>query len=247
MYTTRAANFDDKIVEDWKGAADNALIFTGVFSSTVATFITMSYPKLQQDPNVITQSLLAQISQQLSTTNDTSPTASSSAQSFTPSTSVVFVNLVWFLSLVLSLTSAILATFLQQWARRHLQVIQRNHEPHVRAHIQEYLFRGIRRFRTFSLVETLPFLLLVSLLLFFAGLVVFAFLANHSVAYYTLVTVGFFFVLYIYLTLIPLTHHDCPFYTPYTSLLWFSAQLAPLSYFSVVYHCVKQMHASRCC
>ncbi|KAF8261492.1 hypothetical protein EI94DRAFT_1606578, partial [Lactarius quietus] len=122
MYITRALKLDREIVENWKGGADGILVFTGLFSSTVATFISISYPKLQQDPNVTTQSLLKEISQQLSNsntnTNGSSPTASPSIQSsFSPSTSVVFVNSVWFLSLVLSLTCALMATLLQQWAR----------------------------------------------------------------------------------------------------------------------------------
>ncbi len=203
----------------------------------------MSYPNLQQDPNVTTQSLLAQISQQLSTTNGTSPAASLSTQSsFSPSASVVFVNSVWFLSLVLSLTCALIATLLQQWARRYLQIIQRNHAPHVRAHIREYFSRGAHKFRIFGLVQTLPFLLLLSVLLFFAGLVVFAFPANHIVAYITLAIVGLCFLSYIALTLMPLIFHDCPYYTPFTSLLWYSAQIIPLSFFSVLHCGAKQLH-----
>ena len=34
------------------------IIQTGLFSATVATFIALSYPNLQQDPNVTTQSIL---------------------------------------------------------------------------------------------------------------------------------------------------------------------------------------------
>ncbi|KAH8991224.1 hypothetical protein EDB92DRAFT_1798399, partial [Lactarius akahatsu] len=193
LYITRALKFDDENVENWKGGADSILVFTGLFSSTVATFITISYPNLQQDPNVTTQSLLAQISRQLSdaTNNGTIPAASPSTQaSFTPSASAVFVNSVWFLSLVLSLTCALIATLLQQWARRYLQMIQRNHAPHVRAHIREYFSRGARRFRIFGLVEALPFLILISVLLFFTGLVVFAFPTNHTVAFITLAIVA---------------------------------------------------------
>ncbi|KAI9435650.1 hypothetical protein BJY52DRAFT_1179821, partial [Lactarius psammicola] len=204
MYITRALKFDDENVENWKGGADGILVFTGLFSSTVATLIALSYPSLQQDPNVTTQSLLAQISQQLSdpTTNITSPATSSSPQSsFSPSTSAVFVNSVWFLSLALSLTCALIATLLQQWARRYRQITQRSHAPHVRAHIREYFSRGARRFGIFGLVEMLPFLLLLSVLLFFAGLVVFAFRASHIVAYITLAILGFIFFLYFGLTL----------------------------------------------
>ncbi|KAI9449818.1 hypothetical protein BJY52DRAFT_223404 [Lactarius psammicola] len=245
MYNAQAHKLDEDNVENWKGVADRILIFTGLFSSTVATFIAISYPNLQQDPNIITQSLLAQISQQLSntTSNDTSGISNTSIRSsFDPPGSVVFINSVWFLSLVLSLTCAILATLLQQWARRYLQMIQRNHAPHVRAHIREYFSRGARKFRIFGLVEMLPFLLLVSVFLFFAGLVAFAFRANHTVAYVTVAIVGFCVMSYIALTLMPFIFHDCPYYTPLTSVLWFSAQIIPFSFFSVLYRGAKQSH-----
>ncbi|KAH9173715.1 hypothetical protein EDB89DRAFT_1849707, partial [Lactarius sanguifluus] len=222
MYIDRAQKFDKENVDNWNGQANGILVFvrfrsqrlsliysplafqTGLFSSTVATFITISYQNLQQDPNIITQSLLAQISQQLS--NATAGIASSSASpsnptSFTPSASVVFVNSVWFLSLVLSLTCALMATLLQQWARRYFQMIQRHNAPHVRAHIREYFAQGARRFHISTLVEVLPSLLLVSVLLFFAGLVVFAFRANHIVAYAALAIVASCFLSYIVLTL----------------------------------------------
>jgi hypothetical protein len=218
---------------------------TGLFSSTVATFIAISYPSLQQDPNVVTQSLLAQISQQLSSANANGsiPTASPSTQiPFTPSASVVFVNSVWFLSLVLSLTCALMATLMQQWARRYLQIVQRNYAPHIRAHIREYFSRGARKFCIFGLVELLPSLLLISVLLFFAGLVVFAFLANHMVAYITLAIVGFCFLSYNALTFVPLVYRDCPYYTPLTSVLWCSAQIIGLFFSSVLHYGAKQLH-----
>ena len=216
----------------------------GLFASTVATFVAMSYPSLQQDPNVVTQSLLAQISQQLSSTNSNgsiSP-ATLSIQNFSPSASVVFVNSVWFLSLVLSLTCALMATLLQQWARRYLQIVRQNHPPHIRAHIREYFYQGARRFRIFGLVELLPTLLIVAVLLFFAGLVVFAFLANHTVAYTTLAIVGFCFLSYIALTLIPLVFHDSPYCTPLTSALWFASQILELFVASVLHRGARQLY-----
>ncbi|KAH8983787.1 hypothetical protein EDB86DRAFT_2811198, partial [Lactarius hatsudake] len=218
MYITRAQEFDDENVENWKGGADSILVFTGIFSATVATFIAMSYPTLKQDPNDTTHSLLIKISQQLAHLNGTNgtitPASLSDQSSFALSGWVVFVNSVWFLSLVLSLTCALIATLLQQWARRYLQMIRRNHPPHDRAHIREYFSRGARRFRIFALVEALPFLLLISVLLFFAGLVAFAFLSNRTAACFTAAIVGFCVLSYIALTLLPLKYHDCPYHTP---------------------------------
>ncbi|KAH9033168.1 hypothetical protein EDB83DRAFT_2296464 [Lactarius deliciosus] len=245
IYIAQAQKIDEDNVENWKGVADRILIFTGLFSSTVATFIAISYPNLQQDPNIITQSILTQISQQLSnaTNNDISGISNTSTRSsFVPPRSVVFINSVWFLSLVLSLICALLATLLQQWAHKYLHAVRQNHAPHVRAHIREYFSRGARKFRISGLVEALPFLLLVSVHLFFAGLVAFAFRANHTVAYFTVAIVGFCFLSYIALTLMPFIFHDCPYYTPLTSVLWFSTQIIPLSFFSVLYRGAKQLH-----
>ena len=159
--------------------------------------------------------------------------------SFVLPASVVFINSVWFLSLVLSLTCALMAILLQQWARRYLQIVQRKYAPLHYVRIHEYFSRGAHRFGIFGFVEVLPLLLLLSVLLFFAGLVVFAFRGNHVVAYFTLAIVGFFTLSYIALTLMPLVFHDCPYQTPLTSVLWFFVQLSTRSFFSVLYHGAK--------
>ena len=205
----------------------------------MATFISISYQSLQQDPNAITQSLLAQISQQLpgsSNPTTSNPRPSINVQDpFSPPAAAVFVNSVWFVSLVLSLMCALMATMLQQWTRRYRQLTQRNYPPHVRAHIREYFARGAKRFHISKLVEALPALLLISVLLFFSGLVVFAFRGNIIVAYITVATVAFCVLWYIILTLAPLIFHDCPYRTPFSTPLWFCAQLIQLSIFSVAH------------
>ena len=128
-----------------------------------------------------------------------------------------------------------MATMLQQWTRRYRQLTQRNYPPHVRAHIREYFARGAKRFHISKLVEALPALLLISVLLFFSGLVVFAFRGNIIVAYITVATVAFCVLWYIILTLAPLIFHDCPYRTPFSTPLWFCAQLIQLSIFSVAH------------
>ncbi|KAH8976568.1 hypothetical protein EDB86DRAFT_2821606, partial [Lactarius hatsudake] len=218
MYITRVTKFEDeKDVENWKGGADSILVFTGLFSSTVASFIALSYPNLQQDPNLTTQLLLAQISQKLSntTTGDTGSIGAPFVQSsYVPPTSVVFINSAWFLSLVLSLTCALMATLLQQWTRRYIQIVQRKYAPLHHARIHEFFSGGARRFGISKFAEVLPLLLLLSVFLFFAGLVVFTFRGNHTVAYFTLTVVGFCTLSYIAFTLMPVFFYDCPYRTP---------------------------------
>ena len=135
-----------------------------------------------------------------------------------------------------------MATLLQQWARRYLQIIQRNHAPHVRAHIREYFFRGTYKFGIIGLAEFLPCLLLVSVLLFFVGLVGFAFQANQTVAHITIACVGLCFLAYMVLTLTPLIFLNCPYYTPLTSIILFTTQKVPLFFSSVLYRGTKYLH-----
>ena len=132
-----------------------------------------------------------------------------------------------------------MATLLQQWARRYLQLTQRSHPPHVRAHIREYFALGAARFRVSTFVEALPALLLISVLLFFSGLVVYAFRANNVVAYITLAIVAFCSLCYLALSLAPLVYHDCPYQTPLSTLFWFFAQVIPFSLFSVAHYGAK--------
>ena len=135
-----------------------------------------------------------------------------------------------------------MATLLQQWARRYLQIIQRNHAPHVRAHIREYFFRGTYKFGIIGLAEFLPCLLLVSVLLFFVGLVGFAFQANQTVAHITIACVGLCFLAYMVLTLTPLIFLNCPYYTPLTSIILFTTQKVPLFFSTVLYRGTKYLH-----
>ena len=263
MYVNRARNFDKENADNWEGQANGILLFvrsapvpismdvftngtldfqSGIFSSTVATFIAISYPNLQEDPGAI-RSLLAQISQQLANATTNGSTASPSTQSsFVPPSSVVFINSVWFLSLVLTLTCALIATLMQQWARRYLQMVQRTHAPHVSAQIREYFVQGTKKFGIYALVDVLPTLLLSSVMLFFAGLVVFVFRANHVVAFFTLAFVAFCTLSYITLTVLPLFFPDCPYHTPVTSLFWYGAQIILLLFSYAAHRCAKGLH-----
>ena len=211
----------------------------------MATFISLSYPNLHQDPNVTTQSLLVQISQQLSNTTagDPSSTAGPSVQSdFVPPISVVFINTVWFLSLVLSLSCALMATLLQQWARGYLQIVQRKYKPIHGARVHEYFSQGARKIGIFALVKLLPLFLFYSLFLFFAGLVVFAFRGNLIVAYFTLAIVGFSTLSYITLSLMSLIIDDCPFQTPLTPALRLSVLMVQFIITSVLHRVAKQLY-----
>src|SRR6266849_1754576 len=80
---------------------------TGLLSATIGAFIIEFYKKLSPDSGGQTVDLLGQISQQLTNPqNGTSITAAN--QPFSPSVYMIWVNGMWLISLVFSLTSALI-------------------------------------------------------------------------------------------------------------------------------------------
>ncbi|KAH9057256.1 hypothetical protein EDB87DRAFT_1833273 [Lactarius vividus] len=222
MYLEMAGEEDKKMAEDWKADADGILIFTGLFSAAVASLISMSIQDIRPNPQDTSNFYLANIYQAIADSDPNRPNISlpSSPPTFSPPNYAVWVNSLWFMSLMISLTCALLATLLQQWARRYLKVTQPRYSPHRRARIRAFFFEGVDRYLLPWVVDVLPMLLHVSLFLFFAGLVVFLCNVNLTIFKLVLSWVGICTTVYGCITVMPLFRHNSPYYTPLTSLVW---------------------------
>ena len=139
---------------------------------------------------------------------------------FSPPNHAVWVNALWFLSLVISLICALLATLLQQWARRYLKITRLRSSLHKRARIRAFFAEGVKNCLLPRVVDVLPTLLHISLFLFFAGLIIF--LGNVDLTIFILVLswVGFCAAVYWCITCMPIFRHDSPYYTPLSLLTW---------------------------
>lgn len=124
------------------------------------------------------------------------------------------------MSLIISLTCALLAMLLQQWARRYVRVTRTRYSLLKRARVRAFFAEGLER-RYFPLVvEALPGLLHASVFLFFAGLPIFLFGTNQTVFTAVLACVGLSGLSYLLLTFMPLVFHDSPYHTPLSTLFW---------------------------
>lgn len=211
----------------------------------MAAFIIESYKQLQSDSNYTTVLLLAQISQQLAALSSGTPFSIPSGlpnQPFRPSASAVRVNTLWFLSLVLSLTCALLATLMQQWVRRYLQASRPWYAPYKHARIRAFFAEGVERFGLPSAVEALPALLHASVFLFFAGLVDFLININHTVAFSILSAVALVASAYFLFTTLPLIYPNSPYQTPLTTVLWTFQQATSLVSLDVTRRVVKSFY-----
>ncbi|KAN0127125.1 hypothetical protein V8E53_015063 [Lactarius tabidus] len=225
MWTLSLSQFekyDQEITDRWKSDTDGVLVFTGLFSATVATFVVESYGLLSVDSGGQTVTLLAQMSQQLvaisnGTVLPTPPPLSNSPANLP---AAVRINVLWVLSLAISITCALLATLIQQWCRRYMALSYLHDMPHERARVRTFLFTGMEYFRMRQAVEAIPMLLHTSVFLFFAGLVDFFLLSNNTVAWVFVGWLGLFVSVYAAMTVAPNVLFSCPYRTPFTGLLW---------------------------
>ncbi|KAJ7505890.1 hypothetical protein B0H11DRAFT_2334904, partial [Mycena galericulata] len=220
VYISEAEKYDKALVESWKSNMEGMLIFAGLFSASLTAFIIESYKTLTPDSGDATVQLLRQISQQLAASANGSTFHVPASPPFIVPTASLVCNALWFISLGLSLTCALIATLLEQWAREFLHRADMRSAPVIRARIFSYLYFGLKRFRMHTVVDIIPLLLHASLLLFFAGLVVFFIPINLPIAVVAAALLFIVTAVYSVLTVLPLFFLDCPYRTPLSGAFW---------------------------
>ncbi|CAK5263409.1 unnamed protein product [Mycena citricolor] len=222
VYISEAEKYDQGLIDGWRSEMDGLLIFAGLFSGVVTTFIIESYKTLSLDSGSQTLALLAQISRQLANMNNGTavPDAFPPPAAFSPPLSSLICNTLWFTSLALSLSSALVATLVEQWAREYHHRTTMFSSPSIRSRVYMYLYYGLRRFNMHLVVGIPPLLLHASLVLFFAGLV--AFLVPINIIIMGICSALLFLFVSVYGTFsaLPLFFFDCPYQTPLTRILW---------------------------
>ena len=231
MYLDEVKEDDKRISDAWKEDSNGILVFvssnlltrpfvsmtsfkTGLFSATVGAFIIEFYKQLSPSSGIQTVIPLANGNFTI-VTSQPSP----------PSAPIIWVNAMWLISLVLSLTSALIATLLQQWARRYVEMPHRPSDPKNRARVRSFLFFGTKLYKMRFAVKLAPTLLHLSVYLFFTGLVVAFRTINKSVAIAVEVAVGVFGVAYITLSFLPCLDVRCPYRTPMSYFLWYPTHI----------------------
>ncbi|KAJ7278796.1 hypothetical protein C8J57DRAFT_1059700, partial [Mycena rebaudengoi] len=111
---SEAEKYDKALVESWKSDMGGMLIFAGLFSASLTAFLIESYKTLSPDSGDTTVLLLSQISLQLAASANGSAFSMAPTTPFTPPTTSLVCNALWFISLGLSLSSALIAALLNQ-------------------------------------------------------------------------------------------------------------------------------------
>ena len=170
-------------------------------------------------------------------TRASSPTPVAKPPPFSRPRHAVWVNSLWFLSLVMSVSCALWATSLHQWARRYVRLTQPARcSPEKRARMRAFFANGVDKMHVSWAVEGLPALLHLSLFLFFGGLAIFLFNVDQEVFTFVVSWIGLFSIVYGLVTLLPSFRNDSPYNTPLSIIAWFlHARMRYLAFKALVY------------
>ena len=212
----------------------DGLAQAGLFSAALTSFIIDRIQGLQVDPaqqlvyyqqqNV---ALLAQISQQISSIAphlSIPSTLPPPYPDFRPSSSDVRVNAYWFISLVCSLSAALLATLVQRWVRDYMHVFQRYSHPLKSARLRQYLYEGAEGWHMPVVAEFVPGLVHMSLFLFFLGLSDSLLTLNTTIGITTTILIAVCGSLYIFCMFAPVLYPQSPFRNSFSGLIWYLIQ-----------------------
>ncbi|KAG6887542.1 hypothetical protein C0992_011862 [Termitomyces sp. T32_za158] len=237
VYLDEAHEYDMDMIQGFRNIIDGLLVFAALFSGVVTTFVAQTSQALQPDNSQITVSLLIETNALLRAAgNKTSlnavPTASLGPESQTRTSIDVWVNGLFFTSLSLSLSTALLSVLAKQWIHAYTAIVPG--DAKTRAVTRHFRFQGIMKWRLGDIIESLPLILHCSVAIFLVGLSLYISQLSRPicgvVAGISALTVLFYFVS----SMIPAFDVGCPYRIPFmfplAQLLFFIRGLIRYAY-----------------
>ncbi|KAJ3562248.1 hypothetical protein NP233_g9690 [Leucocoprinus birnbaumii] len=227
-YNQEAIKADASMVEGSHREIDVLLVFTGLFSAVLTTFIIQTYQMILPDPidetnqllgdlkNITLQLAAVQMAPNIQTL--TPLRQSSNGDAGLPDSQIEWVNGLWFAALACSLSAALVSMLAKQWLYAYTRGISGS--PRDRARKRQNRFIQFRSWHVLTVINCLPLLLHAALFLFFGGIVVLLWqekLVPISVA--TIVIVALAYIFYAGSMWISLVSPDCPYQHPISTHL----------------------------
>ncbi|KIY73009.1 hypothetical protein CYLTODRAFT_318169, partial [Cylindrobasidium torrendii FP15055 ss-10] len=214
VYNDESAIFDNDMLLESNDSLDILLIFAGLFSAVLTTFVAQTSQALSPDNDAISSSVLIElVALQRAQANGTSLDAIPAADtSFSPSRIDLWTNGLWFTSLALSLCTALFSVLAKQWLRQYASFVSGT--TRTRALTRQFRYDGLNRWKVPLIIGILPTILHISLFLFLVGLVVFLVPLSRTLAYVLAGITGFAVVTYFVTTSLPVFYAQCPYRTP---------------------------------
>ncbi|KAG6889530.1 hypothetical protein C0992_004880 [Termitomyces sp. T32_za158] len=224
VYLDEAENYDMDMIQGFRNIIDGLLIFATLFSAVVTTFVASTSQVLQPDNSQIVVSLFIENNRLLRAAgNITSikavPAAFLGPESRTYTSIDAWVNGLFFTSLALSLSTALLSVLAKQWIQAYTATVPG--DAKTRALTRQFRFEGLVKWKLGVFIESLPLILHCSVAIFLVGLALYVLQFSGPmcgvIAGITAVT----FLFYFGLSIIPAFDVACPYRIPFMfSLAW---------------------------
>ncbi|GJE97493.1 hypothetical protein PsYK624_137140 [Phanerochaete sordida] len=201
---------------------DTLLVFAGLFSAFLTAFVVQTYPMLADDDSSTTNQLLAlSVAMQIRATGTIIPTTVNSTltslidtQPFSPGASARAINILFFLSLVLSLSAALFGILAKQWLREYLRWNSPLALPRENVLVRQDRIEAWEAWNVAAMISSIPALLEIAMILFLCGVVVLLWTLDNLVAIIITIVAALFLLAAAMFTLLPIIYTRCPYKSP---------------------------------
>lgn len=221
--------YDDKLIESWRMDMDTTLVFVSeislpavrrydtylylqgaLFSALVGAGVFVTFQRLSHDPQDVSATLLARISLQLEHINSGTSVPSLSWPEFTPSSTDIALNALWFASLIIALHAILMAILVKQWLSEYTWLTgSKNPSPHQAATLRQLRFGALTSWKIPQIISYLPCQLILALLLFLAGLLCLLWELSTAVALPSTVLVALSTLFLLVTSVLPALYPTC--------------------------------------
>ena len=164
--------------------------------------------------------MLAQISQQIASIGTQIPLNTTTPlpyPTFHISASNRRVSLLWLMSLVCSLSAAVLSALVQQWVRAYMRVYQRSGNHLKKARVRQYFFEGVESLPVVA--EAALALVHLSLILFLLGLGFAVLKIDTTIGVATAVPIVLCGFVYLYSAIAQIRNPQSPYRNPFSEFI----------------------------
>ncbi|KAG7094007.1 hypothetical protein E1B28_007636 [Marasmius oreades] len=200
------------MTDGWNRSMDVLLVFAGLFSAVLTTFIIQSYQNMAPDTTDTTNELLYQLILLQFNNSDGVYRARDILLESSPSRAIHWVNGFWFAALACSLSTALISMLAKQWLQAYTPVASGS--PRFRARNRHARYIQLKAWYVPAIINALPLMLHIALLLFFAGLIILLWPEDIGITIATLVIVAVSYLFYFVSIWLPLRYPDCPYHHP---------------------------------
>ncbi|KAG8793648.1 hypothetical protein FRC12_002132 [Ceratobasidium sp. 428] len=235
VYVKETDRWDKEMSEAEHTVATYSSLDAALFSAVSTAFIIESLKDLKEDYTKSSAEALLALSRKLDTISTGHPTTPLSVQgqgsnpdTFSPPHASVIVNILWLLSLSLSVAVSLIAMLAKGWCYKFL--IGRSGQAYEQGRRRQQKWNGMEKWRMQEVLTHLPGLMHIALLLFAVGLCIYLWNVNRRVAIPVVVIASAATFIYMIVTVLPWFDQFCPYSTPATSISDSAAALWPKVY-----------------